>query len=86
LLVIQAPKRLVQLGKGGVYIALMEGRWFLLLWERPYLLGLFHLNRGKETKLNSSSLSSPTISQTFIMKLLDLEASTPYLKNFPKED
>ena len=79
-------KRLVQLGKGGFYIALIDGRWFLLLWERPYLLGLFHINRGKDPKLNSSALSNPTIYQTFVTKLLDIEATTPYLKNLLKED
>lgn len=41
---------------------------------------------GEEPKLTSSALSNPTIYQTSITKLLDLEALNPYLKNFPKED
>ena len=86
LLVIQAPKRLrlAQIGKVGVYIDWMEGRWFLLSWEGPYLLVLFHLNRGKETKLTSSAPSGPTIYQTSITKILDMESLTPYLATFQK--
>jgi len=53
---------------------------------RPYLLDYFHPNRGKDSKLTSSTPSSLTIYQTFVTKLLELEASAPYLKNFPKED
>ena len=54
--------------------------------RRSYLLRLFHPNRGKEPKLISSAVSVPTIDQTSVMKLLDMEASNPYLKNLPKED
>lgn len=54
--------------------------------RRSYLLDLFHPNWGKEPKLIPSSLFGPTIYQTFIMKLLDMEASTPYIENLPKED
>ena len=47
---------------------------------------LFHPNMAKEPKLTSSAPLSPTIYQTSVTKLLELEALTPYLKNLPKED
>jgi len=47
-------------------------------------LWFYHLNRGKEPKLTSSAPSSPPIYQTSVTKLLDLEASTPYLKKNSK--
>jgi len=53
--------------------------------RRPYLLVLFHRNSRKEPKLTSLDPSTPTIYQTFVTKLLELETSTPYLKNLPKE-
>ena len=53
---------------------------------RSYPLRQLHHYRGKEPKLTSLTPSGPTIYQTSITKLLELEASDPYLKNFPKED
>jgi len=54
--------------------------------RRSYLLRLFHPNRGKDPKMISSALSGPTIYPSSVIKLLDMEAYAPYLKNLPKED
>jgi len=53
--------------------------------RRSYLLRLFDTNSGKEPKLISLALSIPTIFQTFVTRLLDMEALDIYLKNLPKE-